>query len=94
MPQGAKGELDLVGYDGETIAFVEITNAHGSRDTKTPSARNCAALGNFLAAIALNGYTIRSAGSAVTYLCIDAIAVQFSNCLSCSAELFRMFPGL
>ena len=24
MPQGAKGELDLVGYDGETIAFVEI----------------------------------------------------------------------
>lgn len=24
MPQGAKGELDLVGYDGETIAVVEI----------------------------------------------------------------------
>ena len=24
MPQGAKGELDLVGYDGETIVFVEI----------------------------------------------------------------------
>jgi putative endonuclease len=24
MPQGAEGELDLVGYDGETIAFVEI----------------------------------------------------------------------
>jgi putative endonuclease len=24
MPQGAKGELDLVGYDGETVAFVEI----------------------------------------------------------------------
>jgi putative endonuclease len=24
MPQGAKGELDLVGYDGETIAFAEI----------------------------------------------------------------------
>ncbi|MDQ1409468.1 MAG: putative endonuclease [Acidobacteriaceae bacterium] len=24
MPQGAKGQLDLVGYDGETIAFVEI----------------------------------------------------------------------
>jgi Uncharacterised protein family UPF0102 len=23
MPQGAKGELDLLGYDGETIAFVE-----------------------------------------------------------------------
>jgi putative endonuclease len=24
MPQGAKSELDVVGYDGETIAFVEI----------------------------------------------------------------------
>jgi putative endonuclease len=24
MPQGAKGELDLMGYDGKTIAFVEI----------------------------------------------------------------------
>lgn len=24
MPQGVKGELDLVGYDHETIAFVEI----------------------------------------------------------------------
>jgi Holliday junction resolvase-like predicted endonuclease len=24
MPQGAKGELDLVGYDGKTIAFGEI----------------------------------------------------------------------
>jgi Holliday junction resolvase-like predicted endonuclease len=24
MPQGVKGELDLVGYEGETIAFVEI----------------------------------------------------------------------
>ena len=24
MPQGVKGELDLVGYAGETIAFVEI----------------------------------------------------------------------
>jgi putative endonuclease len=24
MPQGVKGELDLVGYDGDTIAFVEI----------------------------------------------------------------------
>jgi putative endonuclease len=24
MPQGARSELDLVGYDGETIAFVEI----------------------------------------------------------------------
>jgi hypothetical protein len=27
MPQGAKGELDVVGYDGETIAFVEIRPA-------------------------------------------------------------------
>ena len=24
MPRGAKGELDLVGYDGETLAFVEV----------------------------------------------------------------------
>src|SRR6202171_3461202 len=24
MPEGIKGELDLVGYDGETISFVEI----------------------------------------------------------------------
>ncbi len=24
MPQGVKGELDLVGYDGKTLAFVEI----------------------------------------------------------------------
>jgi putative endonuclease len=24
MPQGAKGELDVLGYNGETIAFVEI----------------------------------------------------------------------
>jgi putative endonuclease len=24
MPHGAKGELDLVGYDGETLAFVEV----------------------------------------------------------------------
>lgn len=24
MPRGTKGELDLVGYDGETLAFVEV----------------------------------------------------------------------
>lgn len=24
MPRGAKGELDLVGYDGPTLAFVEV----------------------------------------------------------------------
>src|ERR1700719_3971934 len=24
MPRGVKGELDLVGYDGETLAFVEV----------------------------------------------------------------------
>ncbi len=24
MPRGLKGELDLVGYDGETLAFVEV----------------------------------------------------------------------
>jgi len=31
MPQGAKGELNLLGYDGETIAFVENPNTHRSR---------------------------------------------------------------
>jgi Holliday junction resolvase-like predicted endonuclease len=24
MPRGLKGELDLVGYDGEALAFVEV----------------------------------------------------------------------
>jgi putative endonuclease len=24
MPQAAKGEIDLIGYDGETLAFVEV----------------------------------------------------------------------
>jgi putative endonuclease len=24
VPRGAKGEIDLVGYDGETLAFVEV----------------------------------------------------------------------
>jgi putative endonuclease len=24
MPRGAKGEIDLIGYDGETLAFVEV----------------------------------------------------------------------
>ena len=24
MPRGIKGEIDLVGYDGETLAFVEV----------------------------------------------------------------------
>ena len=24
MPRGAKGEIDLVGYDGKTLAFVEV----------------------------------------------------------------------
>jgi putative endonuclease len=24
MPRGAKGEIDLVGYDGDTLAFVEV----------------------------------------------------------------------
>ncbi len=24
MPQGAKGEIDLIGYDGKTLAFVEV----------------------------------------------------------------------
>jgi putative endonuclease len=24
MPRGAKGEIDLIGYDGDTLAFVEV----------------------------------------------------------------------
>src|SRR6202795_4926798 len=24
IPRGAKGEIDLVGYDGETLAFIEV----------------------------------------------------------------------
>src|SRR5882724_5826367 len=24
MPNGVKGEIDLIGYDGETLAFVEV----------------------------------------------------------------------
>jgi putative endonuclease len=24
MPRGAKGEIDLIGYDGKTLAFVEV----------------------------------------------------------------------
>src|SRR6266700_6348990 len=27
MPRGIKGELDLVGYDGKTLAFVEVRTA-------------------------------------------------------------------
>ena len=32
MSQGAKGELDLVGYDGKVLAFIEVK-------TRTPSER-------------------------------------------------------
>jgi putative endonuclease len=32
MPQGAKGDLDLVGYDGETIAFVEVRTRTARED--------------------------------------------------------------
>ena len=32
MPQGVKGELDLVGYDGQTLAFVEIRTRTLSED--------------------------------------------------------------
>jgi putative endonuclease len=37
MPQGVKGELDLVGYDGQTLAFVEIrTRTLGKNPTALP----------------------------------------------------------
>jgi putative endonuclease len=37
MPQGVKGELDLVGYDGQTLAFVEIrTRTVGENPTALP----------------------------------------------------------
>jgi Holliday junction resolvase-like predicted endonuclease len=116
MPQGPKGELDVLGYDGETIAFVEIRTRTVREDIsglpqlsvsyarqsvlvrtahrfladrhlrdcptrldvlaidnipgrppeirlhKDASARSCAAPDSFLAYVALNGYTIRSAG--------------------------------
>ena len=116
MPQGPKGELDVLGYGGETIAFVEIRTRTVREDIsglpqlsvsyarqsvlvrtaqrfladrhlrdcptrfdvlaidnipgrppeirlhKDASARSCAAPDSFLAYVALNGYTIRSAG--------------------------------
>lgn len=34
MPRSAKGELDLVGYDGETLAFVEV-RTRTARDEMT-----------------------------------------------------------
>jgi putative endonuclease len=33
IPRGAKGELDLVGYDGKTLAFVEIRTRTVRDDT-------------------------------------------------------------
>jgi putative endonuclease len=38
MPVGAKGELDLVGYDRETLAFVEIRTRTIPDDTSALSA--------------------------------------------------------
>src|SRR5713226_2093455 len=32
VPRGAKGELDLVGYDGETLAFVEVRTRTARED--------------------------------------------------------------
>ena len=32
MPRGAKGEIDLVGYDGDTLAFVEVRTRTARED--------------------------------------------------------------
>jgi putative endonuclease len=37
MPRGAKGEIDLVGYDGATLAFVEVrTRTESEKHTALP----------------------------------------------------------
>jgi putative endonuclease len=37
MPRGAKGEIDLVGYDGATLAFVEVrTRTESEAHTALP----------------------------------------------------------
>src|SRR6202521_6016911 len=33
MPRGAKGEIDLVGYDGPKLAFVEVRTRRESEET-------------------------------------------------------------
>ena len=123
MPQGAQGELDVLGYDGETeirtrtvredisglpelsvsyarqsvlvrtaqrfladrhlrdcptrFDVLAIDNIPGRppeiRLHKDASARSCAPPDSFLAYVALNGYTIRSAGPG------DHISVHWRN---------------
>ena len=37
MPRGAKGEIDLIGYDGPTLAFVEVrTRTENEKQTALP----------------------------------------------------------
>ncbi len=39
-PRGIKGEIDLVGYDGKTLAFVEVRTRTGGQNTH--GERGCA----------------------------------------------------
>ena len=41
MPRGAKGEIDLVGCDGDTLAFVEVRTRTARRFLSERHAKEC-----------------------------------------------------